>query len=48
MFFSTISLMSFTTPRRSRPLVLAEMTIFLLTFYLFMVFGPVDEITSAT
>ena len=45
---SILSWMSFTTPLRSLPAVLAEMTIFLLTFSLLMVFGPEAETTSAT
>ena len=40
--------MSFTTLRRSRPSVLAEMTILRLTFSRLIVFGPLDETTSAT
>ena len=40
--------MSFTTLRRSRPLVLAEITIFRFTFSRLMVLGPIEEVTSAT
>ena len=40
--------MSFTTLRRSRPLVLADITILRFTFSRLIVFGPLDDSTSAT
>ena len=42
------ALMSFTTLRRSRPLVLAETTILRFTFSRLMVFGVYEERMSAT